>query len=303
MKIVQIIFREGLFFFLLVLLVGCASTRMTSFKDPDYEHKSFKRILVVVNSTDLEKRFFFESSMVSALTKLQVTAIEGYKLFPPTRELTQSDKVDILLKNQIDAYITVAVGETGVQDVYFPPTTTTKTEGSASVTGNQIHYEEKSKTKTQGGFTISKPWAEFGAKLIDAASGNTAWIATAFTGGSAFSSFNTVITSFCNQTADNLEHDGLITLPKPKPIEVITKFSVQDTSSTQPPSDLSALEPYLYHSENRKLVHILFEGGITYEVYLVGETPTKYLLSKQKDPIRNVSSIMKDRVKQIDYLE
>jgi hypothetical protein len=41
---------------LLLFLFSCVSTRMTSFKDPDYQKAEFKRILVVANTNDLEDR-------------------------------------------------------------------------------------------------------------------------------------------------------------------------------------------------------------------------------------------------------
>lgn len=199
----------SLVFFL--ILFGCASTRMTSFKDPDYQNTEFKRILVVANTNDLEDRQKLESKMVEAFSEVGVYALESYKLFPPTRELTDEEKVDLLLKNDIDAFISISVGESGVSEVYVPQTSsTTKTKGEVNVYGNTARYKEKSTTTYQGGYTLNKPWAEFETKLYDVSNGQMAWIASSFTGGNAYANRNTVINSYCGKTVDQLLEDKLI---------------------------------------------------------------------------------------------
>ena len=196
---------------LIIFIVGCASTKMTSFKDPDYQNTEFKRILVVANTSDLEDRQKLESKMVEAFTEIGVYALESYKLFPPTRELTDEQKVDLLLKNNIDSFISISVGESGVSAVYIPQTSsTTKTEGNVNVYGNTARYKEKSTTTYQGGYTVHKPWAQFETKLYDVSNGRMAWIASSFTGGNAYANRNTVINSYCGKTVDKLIEDKLV---------------------------------------------------------------------------------------------
>ena len=201
-----------LFFLFLLILFSCASTRMTSFKDPDYQNTAFKRILVVANTNDLEDRQKLESKMVEAFSEIGVYALESYKLFPPTRELTNEEKVDLLLKNNVDSFISISVGESGVSDVYIPQTSsTTKTEGNVNVYGNTARYKEKSTTTYQGGYTVHKPWAQFETKLYDVSNSRMAWIASSFTGGNAYANKNTVMNSYCDKTVDQLLEDKLIT--------------------------------------------------------------------------------------------
>jgi hypothetical protein len=193
------------------LFASCASTRITSFKDPDYQNTEFKRILVVANTNDLEDRQKLESKMVEDFSDVGVYALESYKLFPPTRELTDEEKVDLLLKNNIDSFISISVGESGVSEVYIPQTSsTTKTEGNVNVYGNTARYKEKSTTTYQGGYTVHKPWAQFETKLYDVSNGHMAWIASSFTGGNAYANRNTVINSYCGKTVDQLIEDKMI---------------------------------------------------------------------------------------------
>lgn len=197
--------------FLIFLFWGCASTRMTSFKDPDYQKAEFKRILIVANTSDLEDRQKLESKMVEAFSEVGVFALESFKLFPPTRELTDEDKVDLLLKNNIDSFVSISVGESGVSQVYIPQTSsTTKTTGNVNIYGNTASYRQKSKTTYQGGYNVNKPWAEFETKLYDVSNGQMAWIASSFTGGNAYANKNTVINSYCEKTVDQLLEDNLI---------------------------------------------------------------------------------------------
>jgi hypothetical protein len=137
--------------------------------------------------------------------------MEGMNLFPPTRTLTDEQKIDLLLQNNIDSYIVVGVGETGTQQVYIPQTgSSTKTKGSVNVYGNTGTYQEKSTTTTYGGYTVSKPWVQFDAKFFDVSNGQNAWVASAFTGGNAYANFNTVVNSFSSKTVEQLIKDGVV---------------------------------------------------------------------------------------------
>jgi len=201
MKTIRISISLLLVFFLL----SCASTRITSFKDPDYQQADFKRILVIANTSDLEKRKKLESKMVEEFNEIGVFALESYNLFPPTRELSDQDKIKLLNQNEIDSFISISVGESGINKVTVPVTSsTTKTEGNVSVYGNTANYEEKSTTTYQGGRTYSKPWADYETSLYDVSNGRMAWIASSHTSGNAYANFNTVINSYISKVVAKL---------------------------------------------------------------------------------------------------
>ncbi|MFI5251043.1 MAG: hypothetical protein ACHQQQ_01315 [Bacteroidota bacterium] len=184
---------------------------MASFIDPAYHSTTFERILVIANTSDLQLRQKLETRVVESFKNIDVDAIEGFLLFPPTRSLTNDEKIKLLIDNHIDAYISIDVGESGVQDIYVPPTgSTTTTTGRISVSGNQADYKEKSTTTVDGGYTLSKPWAEYQAKLYDVSSGSIAWIASSHTGGNAYANFNTIINSFSDELAKRITEDGMV---------------------------------------------------------------------------------------------
>lgn len=201
----------------ILVCVGCASTNITSFKDPAFQSATFSRILIIANTSDLQWRQKLESRMVESFNDAGVFAMESVLLFPPTRTLSNEEKVELLNQNSIDAYISVDVGESGVQDVYVPPTgSSTTTKGEVSVYGNRAQYEEKSTTTVQGGYTLSKPWAQFKTELHDVSSGSNAWIASSFTGGNAYANFDDVINSYCDKVVEQLKNDGLIIVSSKK---------------------------------------------------------------------------------------
>ena len=194
-----------------LLFIGCASTQITSFKDPDYQNSNFKRILIVANTNDLENRQQLETKMVESFSKEGIFALESYKLFPPTREFTNDEKVSLMLKNNIDAYISISVGESGVSQVYIPQTSsTTKTEGNVNVYGNSANYKQKSTTTYDEGYTVEKPWAKITTNLYDVSNGKMAWIATSYTGGNAYASKKTIVNSYSNKIVEKLLEEGLV---------------------------------------------------------------------------------------------
>lgn len=195
----------------LLTLEGCASTTITSFKDPQYKTTTFNRILVIANFSNLQRRWRVETQLVKEFQRIGVFAIEYLNLFPPTRDYTDEEKINQLVNNNIDSFIMIDAGESGVSQVYIPQigSYTTKT-GKVNIYGNAATYDEKSTTTNYGGYVISKPWAHFNAKLFNASNGQNAWIASAFTGGNGLAGFDTVIDSFCWKMVQQLIDDGII---------------------------------------------------------------------------------------------
>mgnify|MGYP002640160573 CR=1 FL=1 len=203
--------RSSMLVLSLILISSCASTKISSFKDPDYEGVHFQRILVAVNSSNLTLRQKLESEIVNEFIDISVYALESYKLFPPTREFSMEDRTALMIEKAIDAYIDVSVGESGVKSVYIPQTSsTTKTKGNVNVYGNSVNYKEKSTTTYQGGYDVEKPWAEFETRLFDVSNGRVAWIASSFTGGNAYANKNTVANAYCSAVVKKLVGDKLI---------------------------------------------------------------------------------------------
>jgi hypothetical protein len=210
-------FLVGIF----TLITGCASTSITSFTDPDYKAVQFKYILVAVNTNKLGDRLNMENRIVEVFSSNGIKSIPSYSIFPPTRQFNDSMKKSLMIESNIDGCMMVYFGESGIEQVQIP-VIGSKTKGS--VTYNSQGADYKSETTYIGGQILDKPYAEFDIKLFDVINGKMAWIASSFTGGSAYSNFNTVYSSFCDKIIDRLSKDNLIrTL---KDIERIKKEEV-----------------------------------------------------------------------------
>jgi hypothetical protein len=189
-------------------IFGCSTTNTTirSFTDPAYRSTRFGRVLILAQMPDLEWRGLVESSLVAALRNQGVSAIEGMELIPPTRTLTDVDKMEILRRNHVDSYLVINVGALERQ-IYVPPTgsPSTPTSGGSSKTGQT---QDKRAGTATAGHTEPGPWALFNVKLYDVSNGHMAWLASVNATGSAHSSFAKVILSFSETTATQLSRDG-----------------------------------------------------------------------------------------------
>ena len=204
-------FLIALFLFFLpivgFLLFGCASTRITSFTDPDYSNIQFRKILVVGNTNKLDDRLNLEEQLTKVFIDNGIEAIASYTIFPPTRSLSDNKKESLMLENEIDACLMVYFGERGIQQVQIP-LVSKNTTGKMEEHGNRLEYKET--TTYIGGQIVDKPYAEFEMKLYDVYNGKMAWIADSFTGGNAYADFNTVYSSFCNKIVDQLGADNIV---------------------------------------------------------------------------------------------
>ena len=78
----------------------------------------------------------------------------------------------------------------------------------------------------------------------------------------------------------------------------VASKAVTDTSPST--ADTSSLKSYFYPIEKRRYVRIVTDAGYTFEVFLIGETPSKYIIS---NPSNNVSSFKKEKVSTISDIK
>jgi len=189
-----------------ILLLGCAWTNMTSFKDPDFSNTNFSKILIIAPFSDLELRQTTEKKFQDALYSKGITAVTSIKLFPPTREYSSDEILNRLLRFNIDGVLFIAFEDYWTSQNYTPKSRSTK--GSTSLIGNLIFFSE-SAHKYRVNY-ISKSHLTFELRLFDVNTGRTAWIAKSNTKRNAFADFNKMMTSLAISTTNQLKKDGLI---------------------------------------------------------------------------------------------
>ena len=96
-----------------------------------------------------------------------------------------------------------------------------------------------------------------------------------------------------------IERNKSITLPESKS-QVINE-AITDSSSLN--GEYSSLKPYFYPIEKRRYVRIVTDAGYTFDVFLIGETSSKYLIAKVKDPSNSVSTFKKEKVSTISDIK
>jgi len=163
----------------LLVLAGCASTQMTSIRDPSAPARTYGRILVIAPFSDLQSRMQAEQAFVQLLGTRNIAALPSILSFPPTRAYGEPDIARILRDNQVDGILVLRLTDASTEQVYIPPSASTT--GTTTVVGNTLNYSVQ--TQYSGGFFVSKPRVRFELRLLDTLIGQTVWLATSLTPG------------------------------------------------------------------------------------------------------------------------
>jgi hypothetical protein len=206
-----------------LLFAGCAAYQsrspyyaapLTSFTDPAFKATVFRRIAVTADTSSLEWRLNLETRLAETLIEFGTRSVRGSTLFPPTRQWSDGARRAVLLADSVDAYLTLAITESGAQTKYIPAVTSTtvtqerkaKGKTSGSDTSNYEELNVTTTTKQDGGYTESTPLTRYTIKLIDVATGQIAWLATNRIDGDPDSR----LWSFCQEIVAQLQRDRLV---------------------------------------------------------------------------------------------
>ena len=190
-----------------VIIYGCASTKMTSRINPQCIDQCLKRIMVSGNFADLEQQEIAENKLFEKMQRYpQLVCVKSADLFFPGKQYTQDDILRILNENSIDAVLILQPTNSGATSTYIPETK--RTTGSVFVCGNTAYGS--STTRTTGGHSINKPWAHYEESLLSCETGDVIWYATAKSGGNAFAKWDDLIRSAAGKTIDRMVQDGVL---------------------------------------------------------------------------------------------
>jgi hypothetical protein len=197
---------------------------MTSMVSTEAKGQVYRRVLVLAEIQDLGMMQQAELAMKAAADEKirsglgtrvcdpicrspgglapEAAFIPAHTLLFPGREYSPEEIQSILRENRIDATLVLSPTSSGVSETYVPPTFVTNCSTWRSTTSCS--------STPVGGTTLSRPWVTFAARLYDAKTGATAWIATSSTNGSAMSGPATLITSMAQRTLNNLIADSIV---------------------------------------------------------------------------------------------
>ena len=196
-----------------MLLSGCVRTTMTSFVDPAQRGApKYQTIAVMGVGLSLQERDAFEKAGVASLAKVNVKAISGLEILPPTRNWTTQDIANVFQKNGVQAVLYVEDSSKGTEHSYVPPT---YTPGQTYVTTQNYGYfstfqvNQTPSTYTPG-YTISKPRASYKVNLMNAQNGAMVWAAEAESRGAAADNYSDMSKALAEKAVTKLKEDGLI---------------------------------------------------------------------------------------------
>jgi len=151
---------------------------VTSVRDPAFQGRTFQRIVVVAPTTDLDMKATADGVLLRTMT------------------------------NQY-ADTTCVPGHTRTAGV-----TSTSSSGSSSVSPGSSSSSKTSTTvwgsvTTQDpGYYVSMPRVAFGMRLVDEASGATAWLGASFTAGDQFAGGATLMDSLATESVARMAANG-----------------------------------------------------------------------------------------------
>ena len=182
----------------LFLFVSCATTNISSFKNPDINIAEYKKILIFGNSRDIDFRKTLERDLVLAFAEKQIEAVSSIEIISPVKEYSNDEIKSMLEKHKIDGCLSVAVVAAYEESAYVPQTTSTHYR-SQYVNGQLISVPY---TTTSGGYSLSYPKASFEIILIDVLTGDVAFKATANSEGDEFSDMKEISKSLAKKIVE-----------------------------------------------------------------------------------------------------
>jgi hypothetical protein len=194
-----------------VLLPGCARavTRVTAFKDPEFAERVYQRLLVTAEDVSLDVRNAVEIAVAEELNHAGTEALVGASVLLPTRKYSEEQKAGLLRERAVEGELAIRLTHEAVIEQFVPPSTTI--HGHVYRTGRTLTYS--SYAHDYGGYYISRPKLQFEARLIDVATGRTAWIASAVTLGTSSSRLRDLARSLAEKLVRTLADDGLVAAP------------------------------------------------------------------------------------------
>jgi len=149
----EVIVKNLLLTLLIILQAGCASTNVSSFRDPSIQDKTYKCIIIFVNESNLAYRRQMENALSDKLLNYGVKGLKAIDFILPTRQYTV-EQLNETIKN-------------------------TKAEAILAITINNAHANTNYIPTGDGMVPITTSSAIADIALFDILSGKTVWIANA----------------------------------------------------------------------------------------------------------------------------
>ncbi|WP_455552792.1 hypothetical protein [Desulfovibrio sp.] len=114
--------RKLLCVMMLFMVTGCASTDLTGYVDPAYQHHNLGKTIICIKGADMGEVFEAEEKISLMLADYNIKSLKYSEVILPTRE-NRAAEGPLLRSSGADSLLLVAVAKGSVED-YVPPTYT-----------------------------------------------------------------------------------------------------------------------------------------------------------------------------------
>lgn len=104
------------------MVTGCASTDLTGYVDPAYQHHNLGKTIICIKGADMGEVFEAEEKISLMLADYNIQSLKYSEIILPTRE-NRATEGALLRSSGADSLLLVAVAKGSVED-YVPPTYT-----------------------------------------------------------------------------------------------------------------------------------------------------------------------------------
>jgi len=198
---------------LLLLCLACApTTKISASKNPSYNGKVFRKLLIEGGGSNIQQNIQLEWTFRSLFDEVRIPVANASQLFPPTANDSPVDRAKMMHNAGIDGVLLVDLKNFRKDTIYHPPTSTEQTvhrrkNGTTYVT-----------TTSSGDYTEHVEVQDHGLTLLDAQTQQPVWVGNASTSGDFQNNDEkSFFRSLALRTVKDLAQAGLITLGAPLP--------------------------------------------------------------------------------------
>lgn len=121
-----------------MLIMGCATTKITAFRNPAYANKSFSTIVVFAQGMVLDAALEVERQVCA---KIQPTpCVSGKNILPPIRQYSNEEVETILNNSRAQGILFVALIDDKSDTRYLGAISNSNSYGTANTTGTANFY-------------------------------------------------------------------------------------------------------------------------------------------------------------------
>lgn len=190
--------------FFALSVVGCVSTDMSTYIDPNYVNQQYDSVVVHVHGISIRDREVFESQFQEEFAKIGVSCQRFIDLVPPTQSVDGPKAVAALKSSGAEAFVHVYFNDIGTTSTYVPPTYSTYGTVGPYNTFNATTYQ------SGGGYDITKLYSQNTVSVMDIKAWDKVSISESSSDGNAFAELEDIGESLAKKTVAELVNQGVI---------------------------------------------------------------------------------------------